>query len=135
MRKLILVSLTISSTLGAQSAPPRPRTAPLRGSLEQRVRTLLDQPPFDRANWGLYVVDDRGKVLFQRNADRFYVPASNTCPLFNSVALCAERGKFMLPVVVHTPVAGSNSSAEVAMPPAVKPPATSTFPSRSSVAV
>jgi len=35
-------------------------------------------PPFDRANWGLYVVDDRGRVLYQRNADRFYAPASNT---------------------------------------------------------
>jgi len=74
MRKLILASLTISSTLTAQS---KPRTAPLRGSLERRLATLLDQPPFDRANWGVYVMDD-GKVLFARNADRFYVPASNT---------------------------------------------------------
>src|SRR5206468_3198022 len=74
MRKLILASLTISSTLTAQS---KPRTAPLKGSLERRLATLLDQPPFDRANWGVYVVDD-GKVLFARNADRFYVPASNT---------------------------------------------------------
>src|SRR6266550_222360 len=74
MRKLILASLTISSTLAAQS---RPRTAPLHGSLERRLATLLDQPPFNRANWGVYVVDD-GKVLFARNADRFYVPASNT---------------------------------------------------------
>src|SRR5437667_8821537 len=74
MRKLILASLTISSTLAAQS---RPRTAPLRGSLERRLATLLDQPPFNRANWGEYVVED-GKVLFARNADRFYVPASNT---------------------------------------------------------
>src|SRR2546421_3204392 len=75
MRKLILASLTISSTLAAQS---RPRTTPLKGSLERRLATLLDQPPFNRANWGLYVVDDRGKVLFERNGDRFYVPASNT---------------------------------------------------------
>jgi len=74
MRKLILASLTISSALAAQS---KPRTAPLRGSLERRLTTLLDQPPFNRANWGVYVVDD-GKVLFARNADRFYVPASNT---------------------------------------------------------
>src|SRR6266705_1482706 len=57
MRKLILASLTISSTLAA----PAP-----------------DVPPFDRATWGLYVVDDRGRVLYQRNADRFSVPASNT---------------------------------------------------------
>src|SRR6184192_2424514 len=74
MRKLILASLTISSTLAAQS---KPRTAPLHRPRRTRPSSLLDQPPFDRANWGVYVVDD-GKVLFARNADRFYVPASNT---------------------------------------------------------
>src|SRR5437879_11688394 len=79
MRKLILASLTISSTLGAQSrAPAPPRTRPLRGSLAQRLTTLLDQPPFDRASWGVFVQDDGGRVLYPRNADRFAVPASNT---------------------------------------------------------
>src|SRR6266536_2563202 len=79
MRKLILASLTISSSVAAQTAtPPRPRTAPLRGSLEQRLAQLIDAPPFNRATWGIYVVDDRGRVLYQRNADRFSVPASNT---------------------------------------------------------
>src|SRR5881409_693967 len=78
MRKLILASLTISSTLTAQTPAAKPRTTPLKGSLERRLATLLDQPPFNRANWGLYVVDDRSKVLFERNGDRFYVPASNT---------------------------------------------------------
>src|SRR3979490_642011 len=72
MRKLILASLTISAALsvlaGAQS----------RGSLQQRVTRLLDQPPFDRATWNVYAQDDRGRVLFNRNGDRFSVPASNT---------------------------------------------------------
>src|SRR2546422_164558 len=78
MRKLILASLSISAALAAQTPPARPRATPLKGSLERGPATLLDQPPFHRANWGLYVVDDRGKVLFERNGDRFYVPASNT---------------------------------------------------------
>ncbi len=76
MRKLILASLTISGALAAQAPPPR--TRPLRGSLQQRLTTLLDQPPFNRANWGVFVMDDHGRVLFQRNADRLFVPASNT---------------------------------------------------------
>ena len=75
MRKLILASLTISSVLQAQ-APPR--TTPLRGSLERRLTTLLDEPPFNRATWNVYVQDDRGRVLFNRNGDRYSVPASNT---------------------------------------------------------
>src|SRR5712664_3872407 len=69
MRKLILASLTISSALGAQTPPAA--TAP-------RTRPLLDQPPFDRASWGVFVQDDGGRILYQRNADRFAVPASNT---------------------------------------------------------
>src|SRR5881409_469289 len=78
MRKLILASLTISSSVAAQTPAARPRTAPLKGSLEQRLAQLIDAPPFNRATWGIYVVDDRGRVLYQRNADRFSVPASNT---------------------------------------------------------
>src|SRR3989442_1105396 len=78
MRKLILASLTISAGLAAQTPAPAGRTRPLRGSLEHRLTTLLDQPPFDRATWGVFVQDDRGRVLFQRNADRYRVPASNT---------------------------------------------------------
>jgi D-alanyl-D-alanine carboxypeptidase/D-alanyl-D-alanine-endopeptidase (penicillin-binding protein 4) len=78
MRKLILASLTISAALQAQAPPPPPRTTPLRGSLERRLATLLDEPPFNRATWNVYVQDGRGRVLFNRNGDRFSVPASNT---------------------------------------------------------
>src|SRR6266705_2020751 len=81
MRKLILASLTISGVLSLQAqtpSSPRPRTTPLRGSLQQRLTTLLDQPPFDRATWNVFAQDDRGRVLFNRNGDRFSVPASNT---------------------------------------------------------
>ena len=65
MRNLILASLTISSSLQGQS-------------LERRLTRLLDAPPFNRATWNVYVQDDRGRVLFNRNGDRFSVPASNT---------------------------------------------------------
>src|SRR5260370_18039837 len=78
MRKLILASLTISASLAAQTPTPAGRTRPLRGSLEQRLTTLLDAPPFDRATWGVLVQDDRGRGLYQRNADRYRAPASNT---------------------------------------------------------
>ncbi len=70
MRKLILASLTISAAAALQ--------AQSRGSLQQRITRLLDQPPFDRATWNIYAQDDRGRVLFNRNGDHFSVPASNT---------------------------------------------------------
>jgi D-alanyl-D-alanine carboxypeptidase/D-alanyl-D-alanine-endopeptidase (penicillin-binding protein 4) len=72
MRKLILASLTISAAVSVQAA------AQARGSLQQRLTRLLDQPPFDRATWNVYAQDERGRVLFNRNGDRFSVPASNT---------------------------------------------------------
>src|SRR5437870_4501304 len=72
MRKLILASLTISAALSSQAG------AQNRGSLQQRLTRLLDQPPFDRATWNVFAQDDRGRVLFNRNGDRFSVPASNT---------------------------------------------------------
>ena len=41
MRKLILASLTISGVVSLHAQTPR--TTPLRGSLQQRLTTLLDQ--------------------------------------------------------------------------------------------
>src|SRR6266704_2036746 len=70
MRMLILASLTISAAASLQ--------AQSRGSLQQRITRLLDQPPFDRATWNVSAQDDRGHVLFNRNGDHFSVPASNT---------------------------------------------------------
>jgi D-alanyl-D-alanine carboxypeptidase/D-alanyl-D-alanine-endopeptidase (penicillin-binding protein 4) len=47
-------------------------------SLSKRLDRLLDAPPFDRHSWGVAVLDSTGKVLYQRNATRLFIPASNT---------------------------------------------------------
>src|SRR5690348_17788129 len=65
---------------------PVPRTKPLRGSLDRRINTLLDEAPFDRAQWGVYVIDDQGRVRYQRDGDRYRVPASNTKLVVTSTA-------------------------------------------------
>lgn len=82
MRKLILASLTTSclcaAAAAAQTAPAAPASSPLRRNLERRLQTLLERPPFDRAAWAIYAVDERGRVLVDRNGSRFAVPASNT---------------------------------------------------------
>ena len=70
MRKLILASLTISA-----AAAPSPLLAQ---SVQQRLNRLLDAAPFNRATWNVFAQDDHGRVLFNRNGDRFSVPASNT---------------------------------------------------------
>ena len=74
----LCASLIFAASLAAQTPAAPGRTRPLRGSLEKRLTTLLGQPPFERTHWGLYVMDDRGRARFQRDADRYAVPASNT---------------------------------------------------------
>jgi len=89
LRALVAASLVASSALAAQGRPgaAAPRSRPLQGSLERRLAQLIDVPPFDRATWGIYAVDDRGRVLYQRNADRLFVPASNTKLVVTAAAL------------------------------------------------
>ena len=77
MRKLILASLTISGALGPGAAA-QTAARPGHGPLARRLDALLDRPPFNRVTWGVSVVDDRGRVLYERNGDRLFVPASNT---------------------------------------------------------
>src|SRR5215472_13691910 len=73
-------------------------------------------------------------------------PATSTSPLFSSVALCCSRAPCIDPVFAHVPVAGSYNSAlrraasklPASQPypePLQPPPATSTWPPRSRVAV
>ena len=59
-------------------ALPLASTAAFAQSLRQRVERLLDTPPFDRAVWGVILTDTTGRVLYARNADRLFMPASNT---------------------------------------------------------
>ena len=55
-------------------------------SLQKRLDRRLDALPNARNLWGVQVVDDRGRTLYARNADRLFVPASNTKILVTAVA-------------------------------------------------
>jgi D-alanyl-D-alanine carboxypeptidase/D-alanyl-D-alanine-endopeptidase (penicillin-binding protein 4) len=60
-----ILVLAVASSLAAQEP------------LAERLDRLLDAPPYDRALWGVLVVDGRGRELYARNADRLFIPASN----------------------------------------------------------
>jgi D-alanyl-D-alanine carboxypeptidase/D-alanyl-D-alanine-endopeptidase (penicillin-binding protein 4) len=73
----VLTALTVStvstvSSLAAQTA--------------RNLDRLLDQPPFAHSLWGVALVDERGKLLYGRNADRMFIPASNTKLVVTAVA-------------------------------------------------
>jgi len=96
MRRVVDITCLLVTSLGgvqpaqAQSARRRPNAttaviAPA-GPLAQRLARLLDAPPFDRALWGVAIADPSGRLVFERNGDRLFVPASNTKLVVSAVA-------------------------------------------------
>jgi D-alanyl-D-alanine carboxypeptidase/D-alanyl-D-alanine-endopeptidase (penicillin-binding protein 4) len=78
------VGITIAAVVTALP-PYRPTALPAQ-SLTKRLDSRLDRAPFDRNLWGVAVVDERGKLLYGRNAERMFVPASNTKLVVTAVA-------------------------------------------------
>lgn len=72
--------------------PPPAAGQPLRSRLDR----LLDQPPFDRATWGVLVTDTTGRVLYARNADRLFIPASNTKLVVSAAATALLDPEFRI---------------------------------------
>src|SRR5829696_4171455 len=66
-------SLLTASVLSAQS-------------LTKRLDARLDRPPFNRQLWGVALADENGRLLYSRNADRLFIPASNTKLVVAAVA-------------------------------------------------
>jgi serine-type D-Ala-D-Ala carboxypeptidase/endopeptidase (penicillin-binding protein 4) len=70
--------------------------------LEPRVDAVLKSPGYENARWGLLVADAQsGQVIYQRNADQLYCPASVT-KLFSTAAALVDLGadyRFQTPIV------------------------------------
>lgn len=58
----------------------------------QRAEALLGSGPAGKGEWGLMIVDaESGETLYQQNADRYFVPASNM-KLFTTALALAKLG-------------------------------------------
>ncbi len=70
--------------------------------LETKVEAVLQTPGYQNAHWGLFVVESgTGKVVYEKNADRMFAPASVT-KLFSTAAAWVDLGPdylFRTPVV------------------------------------
>jgi serine-type D-Ala-D-Ala carboxypeptidase/endopeptidase (penicillin-binding protein 4) len=56
-----------------------PVTSTPRPSLAAVIDSLTGQPPLHRTSWGIALADAAtGAVLYEQNADRLFIPASNT---------------------------------------------------------
>ncbi|MGA2384379.1 MAG: D-alanyl-D-alanine carboxypeptidase/D-alanyl-D-alanine-endopeptidase [Gemmatimonadales bacterium] len=72
-----------------------------RATLAWRLNCLLDAPPFDRALWGVAIADRRGTVVFERNGDRLFVPASTVKLVVAAVAAALLPGDYRFRTSVY----------------------------------
>jgi serine-type D-Ala-D-Ala carboxypeptidase/endopeptidase (penicillin-binding protein 4) len=93
-----LLAAAISQPAGAQSPAAINSTdpAPINSSSKVspavefalKAESLIGVPPVNRGEWGLLVVDSvTGERLYERNADSYFVPASNMKLLTTALAL------------------------------------------------
>src|SRR6266571_745376 len=80
------------------------------------------------------VAGSYSSAVFHTRLQRFPPPATSTRPSTRRAMAGLLRATCMLPVVVHCPLAGSNSSADATSVDPFTPPATSTRPSPSRTA-
>ena len=67
---------------------PGPRPIRATGRFAERAEKLVQSAPVDKGEWGLLVVDAAtGEILYEKNADKYFVPASNMKLLTTALAL------------------------------------------------
>ncbi|MGH9734467.1 MAG: D-alanyl-D-alanine carboxypeptidase/D-alanyl-D-alanine endopeptidase [Candidatus Acidiferrales bacterium] len=71
----------------------------------ERVNAELAKSPAPRIFWGIEVADrDTGQVLYQLNADRFFMPASNAKLFTTSLALASLGGSYQYHTTLESAV-------------------------------
>ncbi len=68
--------------------------------LEKKIKHIIDDPAYKLSRWGILIADDKGRPIFERDADRLFIPASTT-KLFSCAAALIELGpdyRFNTPV-------------------------------------
>ena len=79
--------------------------APMAGagaqSFGSRIDRRLDTLPLNRNLWGIALTTSDGRVLYQRNADRLFIPASNTKLIVSAVAASLLPGDWKVKTSVY----------------------------------
>lgn len=90
IRRATLVTLGAAALTGCSSATVRRSgMAPgTRAELRHAIDSLIRQPKFGNAHWGILIVDpERGDTLYSHNAGKLFMPASNQKLVTGAVAL------------------------------------------------
>jgi D-alanyl-D-alanine carboxypeptidase/D-alanyl-D-alanine-endopeptidase (penicillin-binding protein 4) len=88
LRLVSLLLLVLAGTLQATAQSVKPATAAeLRRSIEQ----LIDHPRFSGARWGVLIRTSDGRVVYDRDSERTFIPASNM-KLYTTAAALDQFG-------------------------------------------
>jgi serine-type D-Ala-D-Ala carboxypeptidase/endopeptidase (penicillin-binding protein 4) len=101
---LTLGVVSVFSQHAAQEiAPPKPKTIE---ELQSRISRLLEHPRFAAARWGVLIETRDGRILYEREADKAFMPASNMKLYTTAAALDAfgPAHKFKTSVYATSPV-------------------------------
>src|SRR5215471_18882436 len=84
----LLILLVTAGPAGAQEKGWREKGYPAAARFAERAEKLLGAAPVDKGEWGLLVVDaGSGTTLYEKNADHYFLPASNMKLLTTALAL------------------------------------------------
>lgn len=97
---LLIISLSLIPALAQQTPSTINRPATL-AELQSRIAALLDQTKFASARWGARIITPEGRVVFERDADKSFTPASNMKLYASAAALDAFGPDFKLKTSVY----------------------------------
>jgi serine-type D-Ala-D-Ala carboxypeptidase/endopeptidase (penicillin-binding protein 4) len=81
---VLVLSLQFSAVAAKKPAPKK--------DIAKEISAILEQPPLDRAHWGIDVVElETSKQIYSQNPDQLFLPASNA-KIFTTAAALAIAG-------------------------------------------
>jgi D-alanyl-D-alanine carboxypeptidase/D-alanyl-D-alanine-endopeptidase (penicillin-binding protein 4) len=98
-----LIALSVLAIAAAQENDSREKMSLAAARFGGRVDSLLGAPPVDKGEWGLLVVDaESGATLYEKNANDYFLPASNMKLLTTALALDTLGPEYRFRTTVET---------------------------------